>query len=151
MGAGALEAMPHSLHIVRSLEWAELRAKLQQSVVIRQVHRTHAASLHAQMLHPPPLPPASRLREAELRSAGVEALLPIIGLKREVHAAHKRALAQAEQVVKTEEARDIELAEINSERFDESASSASKIVTGDGISPAERIWLASIESASSKT
>ena len=101
---GPLRAPPPQLQQLRELEWAELRARLQHTVVRRQVARTQAAALHAQMLYPPPLPPAPPLREVELGGNEVVGLSPLAGLKPAVQAAHRRALAQARLALDAEEA-----------------------------------------------
>ena len=57
-------------------EWPAQRAAMQASVVRRQMLRTQAAALHAQLLHPPPLPPVPRLRPDEVAATLAAAVPP---------------------------------------------------------------------------
>ena len=76
---------------------------MQASVVRRQMQRTQAAALHAQLVHPMPLPPVPPPREAELAEASLATPLPPI-VNPAVQAAHRRALQHAKSTVEAEEA-----------------------------------------------
>ena len=87
--------------MVRAIrKWPQLRARLQAAAVKRQVARTQAAALHAQLRYPPPLPPAppsTNLAAPEL------ALPPVLPSKPAVLAAHRRLLRAERLKIEVEE------------------------------------------------
>lgn len=78
------------LHAIRT--WPELRAAMQAAAVRRQVARTQAAALHAQLSYPPPLPPAPPPNSSS--SAAELAIPPILPSRSSVLSAHRRLLRE---------------------------------------------------------
>jgi hypothetical protein len=79
------------VHAVRN--WPQLRASMQAAAVRRQVARTQAAALHAQLRYPPPLPPAPP-PSAGAAAAAELALPPVLPSKASVLHAHRRLLRE---------------------------------------------------------
>ena len=113
-GSGLMAGMfdrvgPPKSELLRSVSaWPELRASLQATVVRRQVVRTQAAALHAQLLHPPPLPPTAPTQSPDSEQSPDE-LIALHGLgpsKPSVQAAHRRALAEASLALEATEGTD---------------------------------------------
>lgn len=84
-------------------DWPRLRAAMQAGAVRRQVGRTQAAALHAQLKHPPPLPPPPRIRASPTASDVTATLPPVLPSKASVLKAHQRSLRDARLVVEDEE------------------------------------------------
>ena len=85
-------------------EWPARRAVMQASAVRRQLLRTQVAALHAQLLHPPPLPPVPTLREAEVAATLAAPLPPVMPAGSAVQIVHKQELLRANNTVDAEEA-----------------------------------------------
>ena len=165
--------MDPQLEMIRQIkEWPQLRADMQKAAVRRQVARTQAAALHAQLRFPPPLPTVPRAPEgaSSLTPAQELALPPVLPSKPSVLAAHRRLLQQERLKLEMEEQ---EQAAIASGELDKAAalltprhgmgggegggplspgardrgSEIAKAWEGRGqvLSSAELIWLASLE------
>ena len=84
----------HSELIASARHWPKLRAAMQSDAVRRQVGRTQAAALHAQLRYPRPLPSAPPPSEPERLGAEL-AVPPVMPSKPQVLAAHRRLLREA--------------------------------------------------------
>ena len=91
------------LHALRA--WPQLRATMQAAAVRRQVARTQAAALCAQLAYPPPLPPAPPAG-SEGAAAAELALPPVLPSNVAVLDAHRRMLREAQLQCELEEAQE---------------------------------------------
>ena len=66
--------------------------------------RTQAAALHAQLLHPPPLPHVPPMADAELAATLAAPVPPVMPVNPAVQATHRRALQHAKSTVEAEAA-----------------------------------------------
>ncbi len=133
-------------------EWPSTRSAVQAAAVRRQVSRTHAAALHAQLRHPPPLPPAVVVKAKLGEGLSARDELPLAHLanvKQAVVGAHRRAIQQARYAVDAAEknvaAPRSPRASGLSTRASPGGAAAALDVNTKGISPAEALWLASLE------
>ena len=131
-------------------------AAAQANAVRRQVERTHAAALHAQLRYPPPLPTPPRTERRDLNSE-TTLLPPVMPSKPAVLEAHQRALREARLALRLESEHQAERqANRDDERRARTADarrgpppppSVRDVAGGANLSQAELIWLSTLEAA----
>jgi hypothetical protein len=111
----------HTELVASVRQWPKLRAEMQSDAVRRQVGRTQAAALHAQLRYPRPLPSAPPPSE---RGGAELTVPPVMPSKPQVLAAHRRLLREARLKLELED--DLEA------RREEADAAATSAKGGDG-------------------